>query len=266
MKNHSALPLPSPTSGRLAGWLAGTLSMVQKRDRRQWSKAKSARRKINVFYCERLTISPFERSVACLICEWQRRILCAYAALSATIKRTYFFYNSNPSHRGCVMLLFISKPAEWLFFFFFSNLCQEWVSVGLEPHKTQRQQFHYPHSDARVCVCVCLCVHHKHPSPLIVLSVSVPVTAQPWSTCTTSNIPHAHIRCLWADFHTRSWRGRWSFPEGWQASDHCSGPRLDIHNGEPLLIFEEASGDFPDAFGMMKVGVLIIRLATNGCC
>lgn len=52
---------------------------------------------------------------------------------------------------------------------------------------------------------------------------------------------------------------------GWQASDHGSGLRLDIHNGAPLHIFEEAMGDFTAAFTMIKPGVLAIFVAKNGC-
>lgn len=52
---------------------------------------------------------------------------------------------------------------------------------------------------------------------------------------------------------------------GWQASDHGSGLRLDIHNGAPLHIFEEVTGDFPAAFTMIKPGVLAIFVAKNGC-
>lgn len=86
-----------------------------------------------------------------------------WSYLTTTPMRVLFFHTQHSinwlqffcrtGHRGCAMPLCVSVFVSQLNGFF--NLCQEWVSVRPQLHKTPQQQFHYPRSDLLyTCVCV----------------------------------------------------------------------------------------------------------------
>lgn len=112
---------------------------------------------------------------------------------------------------------------------------------------------------ARALVCVCACATYIRHCLLYWLCLSLLLHSP------DAHVPYRHPSRSHQMFMTRLSHHKVEGVNGWQASDHGSGLRLDIHNGAPLHIFEEATGDFPAAFTMIKPGVLAIFVAKNGC-